>query len=103
SILFERFSVPAHRREQDDEILYGATQHRADDDPQRPRQVAELRGQRRTYQRAGSGDRGEVMAEDDPLVGGLEIVAVAQPLGWRGALVVERHHARRKKLRVESE
>ena len=34
-----------------------------------------------------------MVAEDDPLVGGLEIVAVAQPLGRGGALVVERHHA----------
>jgi len=33
------------------------------------------------------GDGGEVMAEDDPLVGGLEIVAVLQTPGRSGAAV----------------
>ena len=92
--LAERFAVAAHGGEQDDEILHGAAQHRADDDPERARQIAELRGQHRSDQRSRAGDGGEVVAEDDPFVGGLEIVAVAQPLGGRGALVVERHHAR---------
>ena len=35
-----------------------------------------------------------MVAEDNPFVGGLEIVAVAQALGGSGALIVERHHAR---------
>ena len=96
--LAERFSVAPHRGEQDHEILHRAAQHRADDDPQRSRQIAELRRQHRTHQRPRPGDGGEVMAEDDPLVGGLEIVAVAQALGRRGALVVQRHHARRDEL-----
>ena len=63
-----------------------------------PGQVAELRRQHRADQRSRTGDGGEVVAEEDPLVGGLEIVAVAQPLGRRGAPVVERHHARRDEL-----
>ena len=100
--LAERFAVAPHGGEQDDEILHRAAQHRADDDPQRARQVAELRRQHRPHQRTRPGDGGEVVAEDDPLVGGLEIVAVAQPLGRRGALVVERHHARGDELRVEA-
>ena len=96
--------LPSRRIEANriDEILHGAAQHRADDDPERAGQVAELRGQHRPDQRTGTGDGGEMVAEDDPLVGGLEIVAVAQPLGGRGALVVERHHAGGDELRVEA-
>ena len=44
-----------------------------------------------------------MVAEHDPLVGRLEIVAVAQALGGSGALVVERHHARRDEFGVEAE
>ena len=94
--LAQRLAVAPHRGEQDDEILHRAAQHRADDDPQRAGQVAELRRQRRADQRARAGDGGEVVAEHDPLVGGHEIVPVAQPLGGRGAAVVERHHAARR-------
>ena len=61
------------------------------DDPQVPGQIAELRGKRRTHQRTGPGDGGEMMAEQNPFVGGFEVVPVAQPLGRRGAPVVERH------------
>ena len=43
-----------------------------------------------------------MVAEDDPFVGGLEIVAVAQALGGRGALVVQRHHPRGKKSRIKA-
>ncbi len=43
-----------------------------------------------------------MMAEDDPFVGRLEIVAVAQALGGRGALVVERHHPRGDELGVKA-
>ena len=57
-------------------------------------QIAELRGQHRADQRSGAGDGGEVMAEDDPLIGGLEVVAVVEAFGGGGALVVQRHHAR---------
>ena len=76
--------------------------HGADDDPERAGQVAELRGEHRADQRTGSGDGGEVVAEDDPLVGGLEIVAVAQALGGGGALVVEHHDARGDEFGVEA-
>ena len=67
-----------------------------------PGQIAELRGEHRSHQRTRAGDGGEVVAEDDPLIGGLEIVAVAQALGGRGALVVQRHDARRDELGVEA-
>ncbi len=55
------------------------------EDPQRAGQVAELGGQRRADQRAGAGDRGEVVAEHDPAVGRHEVAAVVEALqpAWR--------------------
>ena len=53
-----------------------------------PGQIAELRGEHRADERPGAGDGGEVVAEDDPFIGGLEIVAVAQAFGGSGALIV---------------
>ena len=101
--LAERFAVAAHGAEQDHEILHGAAEHRADDDPERAGQIAELRGERGADQRTGAGDGGEMVAEDDPFIGGLEIVAVAQTLGGGGALVVEDHHSRGDEFCVEAE
>ena len=75
--------------EQNDEVLHGAAEHGAEEDPEVPGKIAELRGQGGTHQRAGSGDGGEVVAEEDPFVGGLEIHAVAQTFGGGGAPVVE--------------
>ena len=98
----QRFPVPPHRSKQNHEILHRAAQARADDDPQRSRQISELRRQHRTHQRSRPGNRREVMAEHDPLIGGLEIVSVAQALGRRGPLVVQRHHARRDELAVKT-
>ena len=43
-----------------------------------------------------------MVAEENPFVGGLEIVAVAQALGRSGAPVVERQHARGQQLAVET-
>jgi hypothetical protein len=59
--------------------------------------------ERRPYQRTGTSDSGEVVAEDDPLVRRLEVHAVAQALGGRGAHVVQSHNARRHELGVEAE
>ena len=50
--LAERLAVAPHGAEQDHEVLNGAAEHRADDDPQRARQIAELRGERRADERA---------------------------------------------------
>ena len=60
----------------------------------RARQKAELRGERRADERAGAGDRGEVMAEDDPAVRRHEVAAVVEPLGRRRARRVEREDLR---------
>ena len=61
-----------------------------------------MRGEYRADQRARSGDGGEVVAEENPFIGGLEIVAVAQPLSGRRALIVERHHTRGDELGIEA-
>ena len=98
----QRFAVAPQRAEQDHEILHRAAEHRADHDPQRARQIAELRGQRGPHQRSRSGDGREMVAEHDPLIGGLEIVPVAQAFGGRRAAVVERHHFGGQERRVET-
>ena len=88
----EALAVPSHREEQHDHVLDGAGEDDADDDPDRARQVAHLRGQHGPDQRAGAGDGGEVVAEQHPAVGDVEVPAVLQPLGGGGALVVELQH-----------
>ena len=98
----ERFSIAPDGTEQDHEILHGSAQGRSDHDPQEAGKVAELGGQSGSHQRTGTGDRREMVAEDDPLVGGLEIVAVAQPFGGGGARVVESHDAGGDKSRIEA-
>jgi hypothetical protein len=60
-----------------------------------------LRGERRTYQRPGSGDRCEVVAEDNPLVRRLEVMPVPEALGRSGAPVVQHHHLRSNECGVE--
>ena len=73
------------------------------DDPENAGQIAELRGERGSNERTGSGDGGEMMAEQNPFVGGFEIVAVAQTFGGRGAPVVQCHHFRGNEFGVEAE
>ena len=50
--LAERLAVAPHRRAQDHEVLHRAAEHDADDQPERARQEAELRRQRRPDQRS---------------------------------------------------
>ena len=76
--LAQRFAVASHRGAQDHEVLHGAAEHDADDEPERAGQEAELRGERRADQRAGAGDGREVVAEDHPLRCRHEIAAVVQ-------------------------
>ncbi len=96
--------LPSRRMEQKrmTKSLYGPSEDGADDDPQRAGQVAELRGQDRPTSGPGSGDCGEVVAQEDPLIGGLKIVAIAQALGGCGAAVVQGHHACRYESPVEA-
>ena len=100
--LAERAAVAAQREEQDHEVLHAAAEHGAHHEPQRSRQVAELRRERRAHERPGAGDGGEVVAEHHPAVGGHEVAAVVEPLRGRRARGVERQHARRDERGVEA-
>ncbi len=90
--LRERFAVPAHGEEQDDKILHATTQHGAGDDPERAGQVSELCGEHGTDERSGAGDGGEMVSEDDPLVGGNEVAAVIETLRRSSAQGIKRQH-----------
>ena len=90
----ERAAVAAQREEEDHEVLHAAAEDGAGDEPERPRQVAELRRERRPDERPGAGDRREVVAEDHPAVRGHEVAPVVEPLGRRRARGVEREDAR---------
>ena len=68
-----------------------------------PGKIAELSGERRSDKRARSGDCGEVMPEEDPLVRRLIVVSVAQTFGRCGTLVVQQHHLCCNKPRIETE
>ena len=72
--------LPSRRTDdaEDHEVLHRAAEHDADDDPDHAGQIAELRGERRTDERSRAGDRGEVMAEDDPAVRRHEVAAVVR-------------------------
>ena len=83
--LAEAAAVAARGQQQDRHVLDAAADDGADQDPQRAGQIAELRGERRADQRAGAGDGGEVVAEDDPAMGRHEVAAVVEALGGRGA------------------
>ena len=88
------FPVAPHRAEQNREILHAAAQRRADDQPERPRQVAELRRERGPDQWSRAGDGREMMAQQHPFIRGDEITAVLEPLGRSGARVVQRKYLR---------
>ncbi len=88
--LAERAAVVAEAAAENAEILHRAAEDDAGEDPERPGQIAELRRQRRPDQRARAGDGGEVVAEDDPAIGGNEVAAVVDALGGSGIRGVER-------------
>src|SRR5882724_2528840 len=90
--LAERLSIPTNRAEKNDEILHAARERRAGNQPERTRQVTELRGERGANERAGARDGGEMVAEEDPLVGGHEVAAVVVPFAGRSACVIEREN-----------
>ena len=67
-----------------------------------PGREAELRREHGPDERARTGDRREVMAEQHPLVRRVEVVAVLQRVRRRDAPVVEHHHLRREERAVEA-
>src|SRR4051794_40954299 len=75
----------------------------ADQNPQDAWEVTKLRGQSRPNQRPRAGNRRKMMTEQDPLVCWLEILAVPQPLGRCGSLVIQAKYPNRKEAAIEPE
>src|SRR5262249_10105656 len=84
------------------EVLHCSAEHHAEQDPERAREIPELRRQGRTDERSGAGDGREVMPEHHPAVGGNEIAAVVQALCRGRSRGVEREDARRDEGAVET-
>ncbi len=99
--LRQRPAVAAHRGDENHEVLHRARQHRADNQPEKAGEKAELRGQHGAKQRARARNRGEMVAEEDPPVGGLEIRAVVETVRGRQAAIVQFEHALRKEAAVK--
>ena len=74
----ERAAVAAHRDEEHQEILDRAGEYHAGQYPQHAGQIAHLGGEHRTDQRAGAGDRGEVVTVEHVFVGRNVVQAVVE-------------------------
>lgn len=90
--LAQRAAVAAAGDEQDHEVLHRAGEDYAGDQPEGAGQVAHLRGKDRTDQRTGAGDGGEVVAEEDVLVGRDVVQAIVVEYRGSGAVGVQLHH-----------
>ena len=90
--LTERLAVAPDRAEQNDEILHAARERRAGDQPERARQVAELRGERGADERAGARYGGKMVPKKHPLVSGHEVAAVVVTFAGRSSRVIEREN-----------
>src|SRR5258708_1685675 len=95
--LGEGFSVAPGAGDEDEEILHRASEADPDDDPEEAGEIAELRGEDRADEGACAADRGEVVAEENPLVGGLVILTVFETDGGGDALVIQRRDFGRQK------
>src|SRR3989454_197854 len=78
-----------------------AGQHRADDQPEKSRQIPELRGQDRPEERASAGDSGKMMAEQHPAIGGMEVCAVIESVRRRDPPIVQLDDAPREEPAIE--
>ena len=81
----ERPAASPRRGPQPEEVLDRAGQADAADQPDQARGVAELRGEHRTDERTGAGDRREVVAEQHPAAGGVVVRAVVLRMRRRDA------------------
>ena len=72
--------------------MHPAGQYRANQQPQEPGQIAELRGEHRPDQGAGARDRGEMVAEQDDAVGRHVVAPVGEDVGRGAAQVIEGRH-----------
>ncbi len=78
-----------------------AAEDRAHEDPQEPREVAELRGKHGAHEGSGTGDGREMMPEHDPAVGPDKILPVGVGLRGSGPQFVDREHPGHEPGRVE--
>ncbi len=92
----------ADRAEHDDGVMHAPAERRADEEPEHPRQVAELRREDRADERAGAGDGGEVVSEDDPAVCRDEVLSVLLRHRGGSAPVVEDEDLGHEPLAVEA-
>ena len=90
----QRAALVPDRGDQHREVLHASGQHRADQQPEESRRKSELRRQRRPHQRAGSGDRREMVSEQHPLRRRDVIVPVLQRVRGGDAPVVQRQRFR---------
>ena len=88
--LSDGFAIVTHGAEEDDHVVDSTGEDAADEDPQGTGQITELSGNDRAYERAGTGDSGEVMAKDDVLVGRHVVVAVFKAEGRRDLVLIDR-------------
>jgi len=87
--LAEGFAVAPEGAEEDDHVLHGAAEHDADEDPEGAGEIAELGGEDGADERAGAGDGGEVVAENDPFIGAAIVAAVGAGFAGGGAAAIE--------------
>ena len=88
----KRAAAASGGRPERNEIVHGASEATARDDPHKPRCIAELRREHRTDERSGAGYGGEMMAEEHPPTGRIVVVAVELRVRGSHARVVQ-HHA----------
>ena len=98
--LREGATVPAEARDEDQEILHGASQDHAEDEPEKPGEVTELAGKYRSDEGPRARDRGEVVAEEHPRVRGVEVLVVVQAVGRGDRAVIKPGHPPGKEPRV---
>ena len=91
----QRLAAVPGRGPQHHRVVDRAGQAHAGDQPDEAGRPAELRRQHRPDQRPGAGDRGEVVAEEHPLGGRVEVRAVVLRMRRRLARVVQHPDARR--------
>src|SRR5208283_3127017 len=82
-------AITTNRTEQNDKILHAACKSGTSNQPQRSRKVTELRSQGWTDERAGSGNRGKVVAEQNPFVGGHKVATVIAAFGRSGSRIIQ--------------
>ncbi len=97
----KRLAVAAHRSEENDKILDTPPDNGTDQNPESPRQVAELGRQGGADQGTGAGDGGKMVPQENPFVGRHIIPPVIDPLRRRGPPVVQFEHPERQKTAVK--